>query len=167
MEPPVCTTKQFAVPVLMYHRVCELTPREERSPLIRDLTVDPADFEVQVKYLVDNGYTFLWVSEVEQALIDGSPLPEKGIALTFDDGYRDNFTRAFPILKKYGAKATVFMTTSNFGRPDRLSVVDARAMMGGDVGFQSHSVTHPDLTTISDSALKFELEESKALKKTI
>jgi len=162
-EPQPKLTRNFAVPVLMYHRVTDLTPKEARSPLMRDLSVSPNDFEAQVKFLKEEGFTFLHVSEIEAALKRGNELPEKAVAITLDDGYRDNFTEAFPILQKYGAKATVFMVTNNFGRPERLSWDDAKAMLSNQVGFQSHSVSHPDLTTQSDPALLGELVDSKRI----
>lgn len=156
-------TRDFAVPVLMYHRVCDLTEAEERNQLVRDLTVSPADFEAQVKYLRDTGFTFLHISEIQDALRNGQPLPVKAVAITLDDGYRDNFTHAFPILEKYGAKATVFMVTNNFGRPARLSWDDARAMNARAVAFESHSVSHPDLTTVSNEQLRTEVVDSKSI----
>ncbi len=159
--PAIKVTQDFAVPVLMYHRICDLTTREKRSPLTRDLTVSPADFEAQVKYLHDNGYTFLFADEVQEAVSQGTPLPVKGIALTMDDGYRDNFEVAYPILQKYGAKATIFMVTNNFGKPERLTWLDVKTMQQGKVSFGSHTVSHLDLTTLPDLGLKFELAESK------
>ena len=156
-------THEFAVPVLMYHRVSELTPKEERSPLIRDLTVSPEDFELQIRFLKEQGFTFLLVREVEQALREGKPLPEKAVAITLDDGYRDNFTEAFPILKKHGARATVFMVTNNFGRPDRLAWNEAKQMFAADMDFQSHTVSHPDLTTLGAQNLQRELVDSKRI----
>src|SRR5262245_34763022 len=53
------STEAFAVPVLMYHRICDLSPKEAQSDLVRDLTVSPKDFESQVKFLSENGFTFL------------------------------------------------------------------------------------------------------------
>ncbi|MCH9044927.1 MAG: efflux RND transporter permease subunit, partial [SAR324 cluster bacterium] len=86
-------------------------PKEALSPLLRDLTVSPAGCERQIAYLVEEGFTFLFAREVEQAVREGTRLPEKSVAITLDDGYIDNFEQAYPILKKYGAKATIFMTT--------------------------------------------------------
>lgn len=154
-------THQYAVPVLMYHRIANLTPTEQRKRLLRDLTVSPGDFEEQVKFLNQSGYTFLHVSEVESALREGKPLPERAIAITMDDGYRDNFTEALPILTKYGAKATIFMVTNNFEAKERLSWADARQMLREKMSFQSHTVSHPDLTTLNPERLDFELIESK------
>lgn len=154
-------THQYAVPVLMYHRIANLSPAEQRNQLLRDLTVSPHDFEEQVSYLKENDYIFLQVSEVEKALRDGQPLPEKAIAITMDDGYRDNFTEALPILTKYSAKATIFMVTNNFEAKERLSWADARQMLREKMSFQSHTVSHPDLTTLNPERLDFELIESK------
>jgi len=162
-KPAVRMTKDFAVPVLMYHRICDLTPAESKSPLLRDLSVSPADFEAQLRYLKENGFTFLHVSDVEQALSAGDALPEKAVAITMDDGYQDNFTEALPLLKKYEAKATIFMVTNNFEKPARLNWEQAKQMMVDDVSFESHSVSHPDLTTLQREQLKFELAESKAV----
>jgi peptidoglycan/xylan/chitin deacetylase (PgdA/CDA1 family) len=160
-KPAVKRTRQFAVPVLMYHRVCDLTPDQARSPLVRDLTVSPADFEEQVKYLADNGFTFLLAGEVEDALLNDKPLPEKAVAITMDDGYSDNFENAFPILRKYGASATIFLVTNNFGRPGRLSWDQVLEMEKKRIGYGSHTVTHPDLTTLSVDGVRMELRESK------
>jgi peptidoglycan/xylan/chitin deacetylase (PgdA/CDA1 family) len=162
-ETPVPLTNDFAIPVLMYHRVTDLTPREARSPLMRDLTVSPADFEGQIAYLKENGFTFLTASQVHKAIMAGRALPEKAVAITLDDGYKDNFEKAFPILQKYGACATVFMVTNNFDMPERLSWQDAFAMRDGGVGFESHTVSHPDLTALANDQLDYELGESKRI----
>jgi peptidoglycan/xylan/chitin deacetylase (PgdA/CDA1 family) len=162
-EPNVRMTRNFAVPVLMYHRICELTSREEKSPLMRDLTVSPADFEAQLRYLKDNDFTFLHATEVADALRDGKALPEKAVAITMDDGYRDNFTDALPLLKKYGAKATVFMVTNNFDKPDRLSWLNVLEMNRAKVEFESHTVSHPDLRKVGDKQLWDELVRSKQI----
>ncbi|HXH61948.1 MAG TPA: polysaccharide deacetylase family protein [Fimbriimonadaceae bacterium] len=154
-------TSLFAVPVLMYHRVKPLTPNEAQSPLLRDLTVDPTDFEQQVAYLAEQGYTFLFAREVSQAVREHRPLPLKSVAITLDDGYLDNFQHAYPILKKYGAKATVFVVTNNLTRPDRLHPEHLTAMSGPNVWFGSHTVHHYDLTKLNDATLEFELVESK------
>lgn len=164
IEPPKPQPKltyQYAVPVLMYHRVSTLTDRESRSPLIRDLTVSPEDFENQIKYLAENGFTFLLAREVEAALRQGRSLPERAVAITLDDGYRDNFSNVFPILRKYGARATVFLVTDNIGRKDRLSWGDLLAMRSGGVSYGSHSVSHADLVSAGQVQRRYELRESK------
>src|SRR5690349_10180984 len=80
--PVVAMADDFAVPVLMYHRINTLTPREERSPLMRDLTVSPSAFEEQIRTLKQEGFTFLLASQVEDAVRNHKPLPVKAVAIT-------------------------------------------------------------------------------------
>jgi len=162
LTPGMHLVGDYAVPVLMYHRVNDLTPREARSPLMRDLTVPTADFEDQVRYLKENGFTFLFAREVEDALRNGTSLPEKSICITMDDGYRDNFEKAFPILQKYGACATIFVVTRAVNTDNHLTWGQLALMRDQDTDYGSHSVTHPDLTALNSATLDFELRASKA-----
>ena len=98
---------------------------------------------------------------MESALREGWPLPEKAVALTMDDGYRDNFACAFPILEKYGIPATVFLVTAVVGDAKHFSWEDARAMQAKACGFESHTVHHYDLTSLLADQLDAELRESK------
>jgi peptidoglycan/xylan/chitin deacetylase (PgdA/CDA1 family) len=156
--PPM--TDHFAVPVLMYHRICDLTPEEAKSDLVRDLTVSPKDFEAQVKYLAENGFTFLLARDVEDAVRSGKPLPKKAVAITMDDGYKDNFEQAFPILRKYGARATIFLVTNTVDTSGHVSWADVGAMKP-DVGFGSHTVHHYELTELTVPQMDYELRVSK------
>ena len=160
-EPKWAGVHDFAVPVLMYHRVCPLTDREASNELTRDLTVLPEDFEQQVKHLSDQGFAILSVYDVQNALLSGGKLPEKAAALTFDDGYRDNFEHAFPILRKYGASATIFLVKNTIDGPRHLTWNMIRKMRPKGVRYGSHTVSHPDLTSLSNDALDSELVESK------
>ncbi len=89
-------------------------------------------------------------------------LPAKPIALTFDDGYTDNYTYALPILQKYGFKAAIFMVGINFDRQGRLSSGQIREMEAGGFTVGGHSMTHPDLTARSGAVLQAEVAGSKA-----
>jgi peptidoglycan/xylan/chitin deacetylase (PgdA/CDA1 family) len=161
LSPPgTVTTAAFAVPVLMYHRVDDLPP--DAGPLLRDLTVSPERFEQQVRYLVENGYTILTAGQVQRAVRDRTPLPVKSIALTLDDGYEDNFTRAFPILQRYGLDGTLFLVTGTVSTPRHVNWEQARAMWAEGMEYGSHSVHHYDLTALSPDALDRELQESRA-----
>jgi peptidoglycan/xylan/chitin deacetylase (PgdA/CDA1 family) len=158
---PVPTTREFAVPVLMYHRIIDLTPREARSPLLRDLTVAPADFAWQMSYLVQNGFTLLLAREVEDAVREGKPLPEKAVAVTMDDGYKDNFEHAFPILCQYSLPATIFLVTSTIDTTGHLSWDDVALMHQAQIGCGSHTVHHADLTLLPVAQIDYELRESR------
>jgi len=159
--PPVPVTKEFAVPVLMYHRIANLTPSEARSPLMRDLTVSPAHFEEQIKYLAENGYSFLLAREVEEAVRDNRFLPAKAVAITMDDGYQDNFEEAYPILLKYHARATIFLVTHTVDTQGHLTWNEVGLMHTNRVGYGSHTVNHYELTGLTVPQMDFELRESK------
>lgn len=92
------------LPALTYHHVAERGGDR--------LTVDLAGFEAQVRYLVERGYTTLHALEFVRCLRGESPAPKRAVLLTFDDGYVDTWAYAFPILKRYKAKATLFLVTS-------------------------------------------------------
>jgi peptidoglycan/xylan/chitin deacetylase (PgdA/CDA1 family) len=154
-------TEDFAVPVLMYHRICVLSPAEARSPLLRDLTVAPAEFDRQMAYLTSNGFTVLTVEEIADSLQAQRPLPEKAVAITMDDGYRDNFSEAFPILQRYHVPATCFLVTSTLDTPGHLAWRDL-AMMRSLTTFESHTVHHFDLTKLPPALLTAELADAKS-----
>lgn len=159
--PQVPETAEFAVPVLMYHRIADLTPREAQSLLMRDLTVSPADFERQIAYLAENGFSFLLAREVEEAVRDGRSLPRRAVAITMDDGYKDNFEQAFPILRKYGARATIFLVTNTVNTSGHLAWDDVMVMKRERVGYGSHTVHHYELTELTVPQMDYELRESK------
>ena len=91
----------YSVPVLMYHSVC----RNER--VTSDYLITPEAFEEDIRYLKANGYTAIFTSELVSFVKNGTPLPEKSIIITLDDGFYNNLTNVLPVLKKYGFKATV------------------------------------------------------------
>ncbi len=86
--------------MLMYHLVTEHPPGGK----YRGMRVRPSEFERQLKWLVAKGFRFVTMRELEE-----SPMEERTVAITFDDGYEDNYVNAFPLLKKYGAKATLYL----------------------------------------------------------
>lgn len=90
------------VPVLMYHHV---------RPGAGMIATTPEHFEDQLKWLAKNGYTTLTTAQFARHL-QGEGVPRRSILLTFDDGYLDNWVYAYPLLKKYGFKATIFLVTS-------------------------------------------------------
>jgi peptidoglycan/xylan/chitin deacetylase (PgdA/CDA1 family) len=95
--------KNVGIPVLMYHHV---------NPEGNFINVKPHLFESQIKYLKEGGYTALNTNDFLE-ILNGTRLPpEKPVVITFDDGWLDNWLFAFPILKKYGMKAVIFVVTS-------------------------------------------------------
>lgn len=95
------------VPILMYHHLSEDVTNSEM--------VSPEQFGVQIRALSEAGYTGVSFDELQAYVLRGEPLPEKPVVITFDDGYRSNYTLAYPILQKYGMKATIFAVGVSFG----------------------------------------------------
>ncbi len=91
------------LPALTYHHVADGAGDR--------LTVDVAGFEAQVRYLADRGYATLHAAEFVRCLRGETPAPDRAVLLTFDDGYVDTWSYAFPILRRYRVKATLFLVT--------------------------------------------------------
>ena len=139
--------------VLNYHMV---------NRMFISLAIDPEDFDWQMKYLVDHGYHTISPDELYDYLAGTGSLPERPVLITFDDGYVDNYTNAFPILKKYHLKATVFVVTGFLSkRKGYLTWDQVREMEKSGVTIESHTVTHAALPELSDDRIRAELVESK------
>lgn len=89
------------LPVLMYHAICESPSKEGRFVITKDA------LEKDLKYLKEEGYTTISSAELIDFVENGTPLPDKPVLLTFDDGYYNNYCYAYPLLKKYNAKAII------------------------------------------------------------
>ncbi len=94
--------------ILIYHRVC---PKVDNWSLG---SLSPANFEMQMKYFAQN-YELLSLDNLVQFIKSGEPFPKNAIVVTFDDGYKDNYLYAYPILRKYKIPATIFLTTGYIG----------------------------------------------------
>lgn len=145
LPPPDGVVREAHVPILMYHYISEPPPGADK--IRTGLSVPPATFEAHLKYLRDSGYHTISLHQLLLHLTRGEPLPDRPIILTFDDGYRDNYEQAFPLLEKYGFTATFFLIT-NFideGRPAYVTwdQVKHLAQAGNEIG--AHSRDHPDL----------------------
>ena len=145
-----------SVPVLMYHAVGD-TPY---SGAIPELFVTPANLEAQLKYIKNNGFSAIWFEDLPN--LAGY---QKPVILTFDDGYRDNYTILFPLLKKYQVKATIFIFPNNIGKNKNfLTWGMVREMSdSGLVSFQSHTMTHPNLDQQTEAQQRWELAESQRI----
>lgn len=106
-QEPGLTKRQFPFLVLLYHRV-----NPDADPLFPGLSVRA--FEAQMSFLADRCQV-LPLQELVARLRDGDPIPPWTAAVTFDDGYRDNFLYAHPVLKKLGLRATLFVSTGYIG----------------------------------------------------
>jgi len=137
----------FHMPVVMYHHI---------GPASRYFTT-LGDFTAQMDWLKQNGYHTVTITQLYEAMFGGRTLPDKPIAITFDDGNADQ-RLAFPVLRDRGFVATYFIVSAvhNLSDDDLVSLVRS----GNDV--ESHTVDHPFLTRIGDGPLVYELQQSKA-----
>jgi peptidoglycan/xylan/chitin deacetylase (PgdA/CDA1 family) len=133
------------VPILMYHYLSE--PPANADLYRRDLSVSPALFEMHLQQILDEGYATISLYDLVAFLNQGAPLPAKPVILTFDDGYRDNYENAFPLLVEYGMTATFFVVSDfvNDKRPEYLTWEMARAMAAGGMSIQAHGRNHVSL----------------------
>ena len=127
------------------------------------LAVRPDDFDTQMKYLSENGYHTISPDELYDSLAGTGELPDNPVMITFDDGYEDNYVNAYPILKKYGFKATIFVVTSFLDKNKKgyMSWDQAREMDTNGISIQSHTVDHKSMTDLTDDQLRMELVDSK------
>ncbi len=143
--------------------------------MMRRYACSGGDFERQTGFLASQGYAAVNM-ETACGLIDGQrPPPGPVVGITMDDGYMDNYEIAVPILRRYGFSATIFVAPGLVGKSNEwMRHEDAvpRRLMGwselrelSDCGFEigSHSLSHADMTTLSETDVRWEVEESKKM----
>lgn len=142
------------IPIIMYHYVREVD--KSVDPLGWNLSIDPEDFEKQLKYLKDNGYKSIHLAD----LIDGK-VPEKSVVLSFDDGLTDFYTTALPLLEKYGFTASNGIITGMIGANEHMTVDQIKACISAGIEITSHTVSHPDLSVSSEDTITQQITESR------
>ena len=142
------------VPILAYHKVSE----DDEI-----YSVKPAEFEKQMRYLSDHGYTAISLTEMLEAFAGKRDMPAKPVIITFDDGYEDNYLAALPIMEKYRMKATVFVIAGKVGEPGYLKWQQIRAMQERNTEIGSHTLSHAALSEITPEEQQLEIAESKAV----
>jgi peptidoglycan/xylan/chitin deacetylase (PgdA/CDA1 family) len=162
--PPASSTSTNAVkvPVLVYHSIRPHTPGESKEQDMYDIT--PELFESELVFIRDNGYTTITFADVIAHFDNGTPLPEKPIILSFDDGWRNQYAYAFPLLKRYGMKGTFFVFTNPLMHHNVrwVSWNEVREMDSAGMEIAGHTHTHPFLTKLTtDEELDKEISASK------
>lgn len=149
------------IPVLLYHRIDTETDRHWRR-----FCVAPQAFADQIQWLANRGYTTIHLGQLLDHYRHGLPMPEKPLAITFDDGYLCNYSRAFPVLRRHGFVATVFLAcnlirhgqeTPAEGRQSFMSWPQILEMQQAGWEFHSHGLDHRPMTDLTRDEQKAEI----------
>lgn len=144
------------VPILMYHYVRDPDILPIEDSVGRSLSISSARLISNLNTIQAKGLKTATLRELAEGKIN-----HPSVILTFDDGYEDFYRSGWPILKKYQAKATIFIISSKVGRPGYLSAGQIQELRHGGIEIGSHTVSHPNLTNTSAGNLEIQLNRSK------
>lgn len=154
--------------ILMYHMVCKPTTHKEAR-----YACPPERLEQHLQYIKSSHYSVVSLNEIEQHLLLGKILPDNSVAITFDDGFEDNYTQAFSLLQKYNIPATIFLASGVIGGsnkwmagkdyPERkmLNWEQIKEMRDYNISFGAHTVSHPKLPELDTLSASDEIIQSK------
>ena len=144
------------IPILMYHYLS--IPPSGADIYRRDLSVSPDLFAAHLDRMQAEGYSTISLYDLVAYLLQGTPLPTKPVILTFDDGYRDNYENAYPLLQERQMTATFFVVIDfiNRERPEYLTWDMVREMYRGGMSIEVHGVDHTTLRNRSRADLEFQ-----------
>jgi peptidoglycan/xylan/chitin deacetylase (PgdA/CDA1 family) len=147
------------VPILMYHYI-RVNP-DGHDAVGANLSVTPADFRAQMDWLARNGYHPIDLDDLRGYLLSGATMPARPIVITLDDGYRDLYTEAYPVLRTHRFKAIAYIVTGFLGRPSNVTSNQVLEMNANGIAIGSHTVSHEDLIKTSGVELHRQLADSK------
>lgn len=148
------------VPVLMYHYIRPLTPEMDAAG--KWLSVSPAHFRAQMEEISRLGYHTITPDELADAIDGTKTLPTKPVLITFDDGYRDQYTEAYPVLKELGLKATFFIISAYHVNPAYLTNEMLQELdRSGLITIAAHTRHHVGLADSKPEKQKDEIFGSK------
>ncbi|MFA6636200.1 MAG: polysaccharide deacetylase family protein [Candidatus Omnitrophota bacterium] len=133
------------VPILMYHGI--------REGEASSMYVSPKNFDRQMMFLKKQGYSVISLDELVRGIENGKGYIPRTVVITFDDGYRDNYLSAFPVLAKYGFPATIFLVTGYAGNEEYLTWDQVNIMRSNGIAFGSHTMNNVYLPSETDTTL--------------
>jgi peptidoglycan/xylan/chitin deacetylase (PgdA/CDA1 family) len=153
--------RHVVLPVLVYHRIDR--PNPHLPAITQRLTVAPGAFTREMTWLKRHGFHTVTQRQVYAALVGGRALAPKAVLVTFDDGYRDVFGKASPVLRRLHLHATAYVITGRISGsdPSFLTWPQLRALEHRGIEIGSHSVSHVDLRALPRAALRRELVASR------
>lgn len=156
------------LPILLYHRIDDI-PKDAAE---NSIYTSPETFEQHLRWMTRLGWRFITFSQMADNMDSGQAPKGKTAVITFDDGHRDNFTTALPIMQRYNALGTIFVVAGEIGntlrfecsQPDGeqiLTTDEILALIDAGVDIQSHGMTHRRLTDLTDAEVLAEMKDSK------
>jgi peptidoglycan/xylan/chitin deacetylase (PgdA/CDA1 family) len=145
---------QYVVPIIMYHSI------DDKADVSK-LSVSPESFEAQMMFLKNRGYNAVKLEDLA-VMVKENKIPYKTIAITFDDGFENNYTAAYPVLKELGISAAIFIIPEWIGKEGYLTWDQVVEMSdSGLISIGSHTMSHAYLAGIEDKRLEPEISDSK------
>ncbi|MCP4609840.1 MAG: polysaccharide deacetylase family protein [Planctomycetes bacterium] len=153
------------IPILTYHSI------DDSGSVI---STSPTKFQSQMKYLHDKHFNIISLNEMVKCISERQTVPPKSVVITFDDGFKNFYSTAYPVLKEYGFTATVFLVPGYCGRnnqwdgqPKEIPVMDLlnweeiREMADNSIDFGAHTMNHADLSRLLAEQAREEIVKSK------
>jgi peptidoglycan/xylan/chitin deacetylase (PgdA/CDA1 family) len=159
MVPP--GRAEIRVPVLEYHYVRVNPVASDRLGF--NLSVTPPDFAAQMDWLDARGYHPVDLNDLRAYFQTNLPLPARPVVLTFDDGYADFYTAAFPVLQAHGFKAVSYIVPGFLGRPNYMTPEQVNLIDQGGIEVAAHTMHHVDLKQASPAARALEIGGSRTV----
>lgn len=152
--------QSLEIPIITYHYI-EIV-KDQSDFLRKSLAISSADLKKEIFELKNQGYRFIFVKDIPD-LLNQKPLPSgKFVALTFDDGYRDFYTDAFPVIKEASIKVTVFIISSFINYQNYMTEQQIKNILeSGLIEIGAHSMNHYDLTSENQELLQAQIQGSK------
>jgi peptidoglycan/xylan/chitin deacetylase (PgdA/CDA1 family) len=152
---PSAQENSVSVPILMYHYVRDVPVNEGSATW----TLDTKTFHQHLDYLDKEGYQTISLYQLDDALKNGTALPEKPIILTFDDGYSEHYEFVFPLLQRYEMTGTFFIVSNWVGNSnaDSMTWEQLSEMAEAGMSIEAHTMSHPDLRNYDEESLRAEI----------
>lgn len=156
---------QYKIPILTYHSI-------DSSGSV--ISTSPEKFRSQMQYLSNSSHNVISLNEIATCILEKQPFPPRSLSITFDDGFKNNYEIAYPILKEYEFKATIFLVTGYCGKnnqwqgqPAEIPVLEIMdwgevvEMSNNGIDFGAHTVNHPNLLKLTQEQAEDEIVDSK------
>lgn len=150
-----------SVPILLYHHIAQLPANA--TPEQRRWTITPEKFDAQMQWVTEHGFHPVTMAQLTAHLKHGQALPNRPIVITFDDGWKDQYEAALPILKKHDFPATFFIITDSVGHSAYMNWGQVLQMSEEGMDIEPHSLTHQRLSILPVEQARKEIDDSKSI----